>query len=73
MCMQGPPGSSAPAFGGFTIHPPSVLIFGNPSLYDVAALSKLGQCGSNPSSEAGNIFIEVRSSDLPAHTLLSEM
>ena len=45
--------------GGFTIHPPSVLIFGNPSLYDVAALAKLGQCGSNPSSEAGNIFIEV--------------
>lgn len=57
--MQGPPGSSTPAVGGFTIHPPSVLIFGNPSLYDVAALSKLGQCSSNPSGEAGNIFIEV--------------
>ena len=57
--MQGPPGSSTPATGGFTIHPPSVLIFGNPSLHDVAALSRLGQCGSNPSSEAGNIFIEV--------------
>ena len=58
-CMQGPPGSTQPAVKSFTIRPPSVLIFGNPSLYDVAALSKLGQCGSNPSSEAGDIFIEV--------------
>ena len=65
--MQGPPGSSAPAVGGFTIHPPSVLIFGNPSLYDVAALARLGQCGSNPSSEAGNIFIEVCSRALGSH------
>ena len=60
MLVQGPPGSNAKAVGGFTIQPPSVLIFGNPSLYDIAALSKLGQCGANPSTESGSIFIEVR-------------
>ena len=60
MAMQGPPGTKGPAVGGFTIQPPSVLIFGNPSLYDIAALSKLGQCSSNPSSDGGSIFIEVQ-------------
>ena len=57
--MQGPPGSNAKPIGGFTIQPPSVLIFGNPSLYDISALSKLGQCSTTPSTDAGTIFIEV--------------
>ena len=36
-----------------------MLIFGNPSLYDISALSKLGQCSTTPSTDAGTIFIEV--------------
>ena len=60
MDMQPPPGSGQPSVGGFTINPPSVLIFGNPQLYDIAALSKLGQCSTNPSTTMGAVFIEVR-------------
>lgn len=60
MDMQPPPNSGAPSVGGFTINPPSVLIFGNPQLYDVAALAKLGQCSTNPSTSMGAVFIEVR-------------
>ncbi|CAK0786336.1 hypothetical protein CVIRNUC_009549 [Coccomyxa viridis] len=54
-----PPGSGQPSVGGFTINPPSVLIFGNPQLYDIAALAKLGQCSTTPSTTMGAVFIEV--------------
>ena len=60
MAMQPPPGSGQPSVGGFTINPPSVLIFGNPQLYDIAALAKLGQCSTTPSTTMGAVFIEVR-------------
>ena len=58
--MQGPPGTGTTVLPGLSITPPSVLIFGNPQLYDVAALAKLGQCSSNPTSTADPIFIEAR-------------
>ena len=63
--------------GGFTINPPSVLIFGNPQLYDVAALAKLGQCSTSPSTTMGAVFIEVRdmltSDDLLRYSAWSDL
>ena len=58
--MQGPPGTGATVLPGLSITPPSVLIFGNPQLYDVAALAKLGRCSANPTATSDPIFIEVR-------------
>ncbi|EIE24891.1 hypothetical protein COCSUDRAFT_65584 [Coccomyxa subellipsoidea C-169] len=57
--LPAPPGSNGPTLPGFSITPPSVLIFGNSQLSDVSALAKLGRCSSNPTSTSDPIFIEV--------------
>jgi hypothetical protein len=45
---------------GLALTPPAVLIYNNPSLYDIAALAQLGRCSTNPTSTSDPIFIEVR-------------
>ena len=68
-CLQGPPGTNSLALPAFAITPPAVLIFGNPALFDVAALAKLGRCSSNPTATSDPIFIEV--TNLPLRPMSS--